>query len=219
MESINAMIFSQKISTRWLLLGCEIFLRYQIEKGVRAAAVHSAVNIDSVKIKTSPILMMRISLREWFISATNHLGRAGDATSPIWAMPNAHVFGGGSNEGSPTHPQKHGQCLFVEHVSYMYQISCYISIPDDTALNQVGRREQWWNRASWNETGGTHINISTQMKQMVYIHISTQTSLKCATARPSVIDSEGPSSIIKSPNIRCFVAKPFLSRFTRSLEG
>ena len=47
--------------------------------------------------------------------------------------------------------------------------------------------------------------------------INMQTSLKCATARPSAIDSEGPSSIIKSPNIRCFVAKPFLSRFTRSL--
>ena len=44
-----------------------------------------------------------------------------------------------------------------------------------------------------------------------------QTSLKCATTRPSVIDSEGPSSIIKSQNIRCFVAKPFLLRFTHSL--
>ena len=46
-----------------------------------------------------------------------------------------------------------------------------------------------------------------------------QTSLKCATARPSVIDSKGPSSIIKSPNIRCFVAKPFVSRFTRCFRG
>ena len=44
-----------------------------------------------------------------------------------------------------------------------------------------------------------------------------QTSLKCATTRPSVMDSEGPSSIIKSQNIRCFVAKPFLLRFTHSL--
>ena len=44
-----------------------------------------------------------------------------------------------------------------------------------------------------------------------------QTSLKCASARPSVIDSKGPSSIIKSPNIRCFVAEPFLSRLTCSL--
>ena len=44
-----------------------------------------------------------------------------------------------------------------------------------------------------------------------------QTSIKCATARPSVIDSEGPSSIIKDPNIRSFVAKSVLARFTRFL--
>ena len=44
-----------------------------------------------------------------------------------------------------------------------------------------------------------------------------QTSLKCATTRPSVIDSEGPSSIIKDPNIRSFVAKSVLARFTRFL--
>ena len=42
----------------------------------------------------------------------------------------------------------------------------------------------------------------------IYIYVY-QTSLKCATAWPLVIDSEGPSSIIRSPNIRCFVAKPF----------
>ena len=42
---------------------------------------------------------------------------------------------------------------------------------------------------------------------------NNQTSLKCATVRPPVIDSEQPSSIIKSPNIRCFVAKSVLSRF------
>ena len=41
-----------------------------------------------------------------------------------------------------------------------------------------------------------------------------QTSRSCATARPAVIDSGGPSSIVKSPNIRCFVAKSGLSRFT-----
>ena len=44
-----------------------------------------------------------------------------------------------------------------------------------------------------------------------------QTSIKCATARPSVIDSEGPSSIIKDPNIRSFFAKSVLARFTRFL--
>ena len=44
-----------------------------------------------------------------------------------------------------------------------------------------------------------------------------QTSRSCATARPAVIDSGGPSSIVKSPNIRCFVAKSGLSRFTRFL--
>ena len=49
-----------------------------------------------------------------------------------------------------------------------------------------------------------------------FIHRS-QTSIKCATARPSVIDSEGPSSIIKDPNIRSFVAKSVLARFTRFL--
>ena len=44
-----------------------------------------------------------------------------------------------------------------------------------------------------------------------------QTSISCATARLAVIDSEGPSSIIKGPNIRSFVAKSVLSRFTRFL--
>ena len=55
--------------------------------------------------------------------------------------------------------------------------------------------------------------------EKVFWRDTIQTSLKCATARPSVIDSEGPSSIIKSPNIRCFVAKPFLSQFTRCFRG
>ncbi len=44
-----------------------------------------------------------------------------------------------------------------------------------------------------------------------------QCSISCATARPAVVDSEGPSSIIKGPNIRSFVAKSVLSRFTRFL--
>ena len=44
-----------------------------------------------------------------------------------------------------------------------------------------------------------------------------QTSRSCGTAGPAVIDSGGPSSIVKSPNIRCFVAKSGLSRFTRFL--
>ena len=35
---------------------------------------------------------------------------------------------------------------------------------------------------------------------------SAQTSIKCATPRPSVIDNEGPSSIVKSPNIGWLVA-------------
>ena len=68
-----------------------------------------------------------------------------------------------------------------------------------------------WNR--WH----THKYIDANETDGLYTYIN-QTSLKCATARPSVIDSEGPSSIIKRPNIRCFVAKPFLSQFTRSLE-
>ena len=34
-------------------------------------------------------------------------------------------------------------------------------------------------------------------------------------AGPTVIDRGGLSSIVKSPNIRCFVAKSGLSRFTR----
>ena len=49
------------------------------------------------------------------------------------------------------------------------------------------------------------------------ISLLYQTSRSCATARPAVIDSGGPSSIVKSPNIRCFVAKSGLSRFTRFL--
>ena len=44
-----------------------------------------------------------------------------------------------------------------------------------------------------------------------------QSSISCATARPAVVDSEGPSSIIKGPNIRSFVAKSVLSRFMRFL--
>ena len=36
--------------------------------------------------------------------------------------------------------------------------------------------------------------------------VQHQTSISCATARPAVVDSEGPSSIIKGPNIRSFVA-------------
>ena len=36
-------------------------------------------------------------------------------------------------------------------------------------------------------------------------------------AGPAVIDSGGPLSIVKSPNVRCFVAKSGLSRFTRFL--
>ena len=42
-------------------------------------------------------------------------------------------------------------------------------------------------------------------------HTSAQTSRSCGTAGPAVIDSRGPSSIFKSPNIRCFVAKFSLS--------
>ena len=48
-------------------------------------------------------------------------------------------------------------------------------------------------------------------------HCDHQSSIKCGTARPSVLDSDGPSSIIKGPNIRSFVAKSVLSRFTRFL--
>ena len=44
-----------------------------------------------------------------------------------------------------------------------------------------------------------------------------QSSIKCGTAGPAVLDSDGPSSIIKGPNIRSFVAKSVLSRFTRFL--
>ena len=44
-----------------------------------------------------------------------------------------------------------------------------------------------------------------------------QTSRSCGTAGLAVIDSGGPSSIVKSPNIRCFVAKSGLSQFTRFL--
>ena len=42
-----------------------------------------------------------------------------------------------------------------------------------------------------------------------------QSSIKCGTAGPAVLDSDGPSSIAKTPNIRSFVAKSVLSRFTR----
>ena len=95
-----------------------------VASGYQEIHPYSAMNIASVKIKTSPILMMRISLREWFISATNHLGPEGVATSPMRAMPNAHVFGGGSNEGSPTHPQKHG------HWAMPFRRACFIYVPD-----------------------------------------------------------------------------------------
>ena len=44
-----------------------------------------------------------------------------------------------------------------------------------------------------------------------------QSNITCATALPAVVDCEGPSSIIKGPNIRSFVAKSVLSRFTRFL--
>ena len=44
-----------------------------------------------------------------------------------------------------------------------------------------------------------------------------QSSISCGTAGPAVIDSEQPSSIIKGANIRSFVAKSVLSRFTRFL--
>ena len=63
----------------------------------------------------------------------------------------------------------------------------------------------------------TNKSILTQYKQTELFSTTLQTSLKCATARPSVIDSEGPSSIIKDPNIRSFVAKSVLARFTRFL--
>ena len=39
----------------------------------------------------------------------------------------------------------------------------------------------------------------------------------CGAAQPSVLNSDRPSSIIKGPNIRSFVAKSVLSRFTRFL--
>ena len=45
----------------------------------------------------------------------------------------------------------------------------------------------------------------------------TQASRSCGTAGPAFLDSGGPSSIVKSPNIRCFVAKSGLSWFTRFL--
>ncbi len=56
--------------------------------------------------------------------------------------------------------------------------------------------------------------LSKRKKNLVNSH---QSSISCATARPAVVDSEGPSSIIKGPNIRSFVAKSVLSRFTRFL--
>ena len=59
------------------------------------------------------------------------------------------------------------------------------------------------------------INIMKMMKMMKMMKI--QSSIKCGTAGPAVLDSDGPSSIIKGPNIRSFVAKSVLSRFTRFL--
>ena len=43
-----------------------------------------------------------------------------------------------------------------------------------------------------------------------------QSSIKCVTARPSVIGSEGPSSIVKGPNIRSFVT--IYARFNKSTD-
>ena len=41
----------------------------------------------------------------------------------------------------------------------------------------------------------------------IYGFRGIQTSKSCRNAGPAVLDSGGPSSIVKSPNIRCFVAK------------
>ena len=46
-----------------------------------------------------------------------------------------------------------------------------------------------------------------------------QCSISCATALPAVVDSKGPSSIIKGPKIRSFVAKSVLSLFTSFFFG
>ena len=42
----------------------------------------------------------------------------------------------------------------------------------------------------------------------------SQTSRSCGNAGTAFLDSGGPTSIVKSPNICCFVAKSGLSRFT-----
>ena len=65
------------------------------------------------------------------------------------------------------------------------------------------------------DAGGSyfeHILLCTTSE--AYDH---QSSISCGTAGPAVVDSEGPSSIIKGPNILSFVAKSVLLRFTRFL--
>ena len=62
-----------------------------------------------------------------------------------------------------------------------------------------------------------HHHPSSSLVSFIVVVAVVQTSRSCGTAGPAVIDSGGPSSIVKSPNIRCFVAKSGLSRFTRFL--
>jgi len=67
-----------------------------------------------------------------------------------------------------------------------------------------------------NQRCWTNLFISgRKMKHVIWC--ADQSSITCGTVGPAVIDRKGHSSIIKGPNIRSFVAKSVLSRFTRFL--
>ena len=90
--------------------------------------------------------------------------------------------------------------------------------PMQVAFYLAGEITQVIDSIPWVRCASGNVYITDILGRLLADRWDTrQTSLKCATARPSVIDSEGPSSIIKDPNIRSFVAKSVLARFTRFL--